>query len=264
FVELAGLSAPELVEQTVAAALGLPEARDGTVREALAQYLAPRQMLLTLDNCEHLLPACAALIKALLSACPHLRILATSREPLGLRDEVAWLVPSLSVPSDPAAPLSALLEADAVVLFAASAQSAVASFELTEETAATVAQICRQLDGMPLAIELAAARVKMLSVEQIAARLIDGLQLLARGGRQSAPRHQTMRAALDWSYSLLSPPAQALFSRLAVFAGGFTLEAVEHVSVARADAGATGQAADVAAWAEALELLSDLVDKSMV
>src|SRR5262249_50685426 len=140
---------------------------------------------------------------------------------------------------------------------AACAQAALMSFRLTEENAASVAQICRQLDGIPLAIELAAARVRMLSLEQISSRLAGGLQLLARGGRQAAPRHQTMRAALDWSYGLLSPPGQALFCRLAVFAGGFALEAAERV-VSEHGSGKLAQPAEV------LDGLTDLVDKSMV
>jgi len=225
-VELAGLSSPDLVGQTVATALGLPEAQDVPILEALSQYLRPKAALLLLDNCEHLLPACASLIHSLLEAAPQVVILATSREPLGLPAEIVWLVPSLSLPDpESGAPAQVWLRAEAMRLFEASAQSALPGFGLTADNAATVARICRQLDGIPLAIELAAARVKMLDVDQIAARLQDGLQLLARGSRQSTPRHQTMRAALDWSYGLLSQPAQQLFGRLSVFAGGFTLDA---------------------------------------
>ncbi len=260
-VELAGLDISELLDPTVAAALGLAEGRGQPALQTLRDFFQDKAGLLIIDNCEHLLAACTDLARALLNACPRLSILATSREPLGLLLETVWLVPPLALPDPgPAAPLTRVLAAEAVQLFAARAHTALAGFTVTEDNAAAVAQICRQLDGIPLAIELAAARVKMLAVEQIAARLGDGLRLLARGNRESPARHQTMQAALDWGYGLLTPREQRLFGRLAVLAGSFTLEAVESICT---DPSPVPESANLSA-AEVLDVLSNLVDKSMV
>ena len=261
FVDLAGFDNPILVPQAVSTTLGVPEARDRPLFETLLDFLRHKDLLLILDNCEHLLSACTELAQTLLEACPHLRILATSRESLDLPNETVWLVPSLALPDlQPSTPFERLAESEAIQLFVARARAALPGFNLVKENAATVEQICRRVDGIPLAIELAAARVKMLEVAQIAARLDDSLQLLTRGQRDAAPRHQTMRAALDWSYALLSPRERLLFQRLAVFAGGFALEAVETVC---ADDGDSKDETDILRAAETLDLLSDLVDKSL-
>lgn len=254
WVELAALSDPLLVPQAVAAALGIPERADRTLAEALANVLRPRQLLLVLDNCEHLLAACAELIAALLRACPQLRVLATSREALTISGETVWLVLPLRVPDTyQLPPVEGLLAYEAVELFIERARSVRPAFALTPENAAAVVQVCRRLDGIPLAIELAAARIRVLSVEQIVARLDDAYRLLTGGSRSALPRQQTLRAAMDWSYDLLSAHEQACFRRLAVFAGSFSLEAAEAVC-----AGASGEAYDV------LEVLSSLIDKSLV
>ena len=223
FVDLGGLDDASLVPQVVATTLGVPEGRGRSLEETLIEYLRHKQLLLILDNCEHLLAACTELTQRLLDDCPDVRVLATSREPLNVRDEIVWLVPSLSVP-DPDSSVPQIAESEAVQLFVARASETLPGFNLDESNAATIAQICRRLDGIPLAIELAAARVKLLDVAQIAARLDDSLQLLTRGNHAAIPRHQTLRAALDWSYQLLQPRERNLFMRLAVFAGGCTLE----------------------------------------
>jgi predicted ATPase/DNA-binding SARP family transcriptional activator len=258
-VELAALADPALVPQAVAAALGLHEESQRSPTAALAEALRARQMLLVLDNCEHLIGACAQLVQALLGACPGLQVLATSRESLGLAGETTWLVPSLSLPDlrrlppDGASMVGALLASEAVSLFVERAAAALPTFALTPDNAIAVAQVCRRLDGIPLALELAAARVKILTVAQLAARLDDCFRLLVAGSRTALPRQQTLRAAIDWSYDLLSEQERALFQRLAVFAGGWTIEAVEMVC-----AGDGIQAEDV------LGLLAQLVDKSLV
>lgn len=254
WVELAALSDPLLVPQTVAAALGIPERADHTLAEALANVLRPRQLLLVLDNCEHLLAACAQLIETLLRACPQLRVLVTSREALTISGETVWLVLPLRVPDTyQLPPIEGLLTYEAVELFIERARSVRPSFTLTPENAAAVVQVCRRLDGIPLALELAAARIRLLSVEQIVARLDDAYRLLTSGSRSALPRQQTLRAAMDWSYDLLSMHEQACFRRLSVFAGSFSLEAAEAIC-----AGVPGDAYDV------LELLSSLIDKSLV
>ncbi len=258
-VELAPLSEPALVPQRVTSALGVREERGRPLLTALRDYLKPKELLLVLDNCEHLIIACAQLAEALLRICPNLRILATSRETLGTAGEIAWRVPSLSVP-DPRRlfprrlpPLQALSRYEGVRLFIERAVAALPNFAVTDQNAPALVQVCRQLDGIPLAIELAAARVKVLSVEQIADRLDDRFRLLTGGSRTALPRQQTLRAAVDWSYDLLTLDEQVLFNQLSVFAGGFTLVNCEAVC-----AGDGIEAADV------LELLSRLVDKSMV
>ena len=251
-VDLSGLDEAALVIHAVATTLGVPETRGRTLPDILTDYLRPKQLLLILDNCEHLLSACADLAQRVLDECPGIRVLATSREPLGLSDESVWLVPSLSLPSA-SADTAHMAAAEAVQLFMARATEALPEFKFDEHNAATIAQICRRLDGIPLAIELAAVRVKLLDAVQIAARLDDALQLLTRGQPLATSRHQTLRAALEWSYRLLQPREQNLFVRLAVFAGGCTLDDVEAIC-----------ADDQLSATEMLDLVSDLVDKSLV
>jgi non-specific serine/threonine protein kinase len=265
-VELAPLSDPGLVPRAVASVLGVSESPDRPLVTALAEFLGTKSLLLILDNCEHLVAACAELAEALLRHCPNLRILATSREVLAAAGEATWRVPSLQAPSvesaaapgamaglrpGPRAPQ--LLEFEAIRLFVERAAAMGAGFGVTEENALAVAEVCRRLDGIPLAIELAAARVKVFAVEQIAAGLDDCLRLLASGQRTAVPRQQTLRATVDWSYGLLSEPERALLRRLAVFAGGWTFEAAEAVCVGEG----------IAAHA-VLDLLAMLVDKSLV
>src|SRR5215216_1765846 len=193
WVELASLSDPELVVQAVASTLGVREAQDRPLIETLSKHLGSRKMLLALDNCEHLVESCAALADALLRACPNLRILVTSREALGIAGERAWLVPSLSVPgSQNLSTLEELARYEAVRLFVERAAAAASGFELTEQNASAVAGLCQRLDGIPLAIELAAARVRVLSVEQIASRLDNCLSLLTGGSRMALPRQRTL------------------------------------------------------------------------
>jgi predicted ATPase/DNA-binding SARP family transcriptional activator len=251
-VDLAPLSEPLLVTKAVAAALDVAEVAGEPLMDELLHHLRSLQLLLVLDNCEHLVAAAAELAELLLRHCPTLRILATSREALDIAGEVAWLVPPLSLPElDAELALIAIHHSDAVCLFRERAGAALPAFALTEENAGAVVHICRQLDGIPLAIELAAARVNLLRVEQIAARLDDCFHLLTGGSRTELPRHRTLAATFDWSYDLLAPAEQRLLRALAVFAGGFTLEAAEAVC---ACAGGEG----------VLELLTQLVNKSLV
>ncbi len=253
-VELAALAEPDLVLHTMATALGVREVSGRTLLATLIDYLQTRELLLVLDNCEHLLAACASLVESLARACPRLRVLATSREPLGIPGETVWRVPSLSLP-DPGGtpPMDQLMQYEAIRLFIERAASVQPAFALTSENARTVVAVCRRLDGIPLAIELAAARMRALSVDQIAARLDERFKLLTGGARTALPRHQTLRGALDWSYDLLSPPERALLRRLSVFAGGWTLEAAEVVG--------TGDGVE---GSEILDLMTQLVFKSLV
>jgi predicted ATPase/class 3 adenylate cyclase len=231
-VELAPLSEPSLVEQQLATVLGIREAAATSGPGAriltgrLVDHLASRHTLVLLDNCEHLVEACAALSMRLVGSCRELTVLATSREPLGVAGEATFGVPPLAV--DPLNPAD-IGSIEAVRLFVDRAKLVDPDFALTAENAAAVARICRRLDGIPLAIELAAARTRSLSPQQLDARLGDRFRLLAGGSRTSLPRHQTLRAAVEWSHRLLSGPEQVLFRRLAVFAGGCTLEAAEEV-----------------------------------
>jgi predicted ATPase/Flp pilus assembly protein TadD len=253
-VELAALTDPALVPQKTASALGLTEERGRSPVETLEDALRNRSLLLLLDNCEHLVGACAELAEALLRACPDVKILATSREALGVEGETLWQVPPLSTPDDgPLPPLKLLRQFEAVALFIERARSSNPEFTLTRGNAQAVVQICRQLDGLPLAIELAAARVKALSVSQIAERLQESFRLLSGGSRTALPRHQTLQGTMDWSFKLLSEAERTLLQRLSVFAGGFTLEAAEAVCTGE------GVATD-----EVLEHLTHLVDKSLV
>ncbi|CAN5327349.1 BTAD domain-containing putative transcriptional regulator [soil metagenome] len=253
-VELAALTDPELVSQAIATALDIREMPGQPLSETLQNWLKTRGTLIVLDNCEHLIDACARAVEGLLRASPGLRVLATSREPLRIGGELTWLVPSLSLPdprqhSDP----DELLAYESVQLFVDRASQIGPGFTLTSENAAAVAQLCYRLDGIPLAIELAAARVRALNVGQIVERLDDRFQLLSGGSRAALSRQQTLRAALDWSYDLLSEPECILFARLAVFSGSFDLDATEHVCDI-APLGAFGIA----------DLLTLLVDRSLV
>ncbi len=261
FADLSGLDDASLVPQVVATILGVPETHGDSLNETLTEYLRPKQLLLILDNCEHLRAACAALAQHLLEHCPDVLVLATSREPLNVPDETVWLVPSLSLP-DRDSFTSSIAESEAVQMFIARASEALPDFHIDDGNAATIAQICRRLDGIPLALELAAARVKLLDVVQIAARLDDSLQLLTRGSYAAAPRHQTLRATLDWSYQLLQPRERTLFIRLAVFAGGFTLEAVE--AICADESASLNPNAEALHVADMLDVLANLVDKSLV
>jgi predicted ATPase/DNA-binding CsgD family transcriptional regulator len=253
-VELAPLSEPALVPHAVASTLGVREQPGRSLTETLSDYLGSKKVLVVLDNCEHLVEACAELAEALLHYCPKLRVLATSREALGITGEVAWPVPSLSLPDLRHLPAVENLPLyESARLFVERTVAVRPSFTLTERNAPAVAQVCYRLDGIPLAIELAAARAKVLSVEQIAERLDDSFGLLTSGGRTAMPRHRTLQATMDWSHELLSEEERTLFRRLSVFAGGFTLEAAESVCA--------GEELD---RDEVLELLSHLVDKSLV
>jgi predicted ATPase/tetratricopeptide (TPR) repeat protein len=261
-VELASLSDPQQVPQEVANAIGMLGSSDLSPEEQLVRYLRPRALLLVLDNCEHLVAACARLADRLLSGCPHLYILATSREGLGVRGEARYPLLPLPFPgSQPLPELDVLMGYAAVQLFVERAALARPGFNLTPQNASAVTRVCQRLDGLPLALELAAAWAYLLSVEQIAARLDDYFHLLVGGGRTLLPRHQTMRAALDWSYELLSEAERVLLRRLAVFAGGWTLEAAEAVC---ADPPGEPAATGVLASAAILALLSQLVSKSLV
>jgi predicted ATPase/DNA-binding SARP family transcriptional activator len=264
-LELAPLSDPGLVPQTVFTTLGLIEQSGRSILEILTDFLRSKRALLILDNCEHLIQACAQLAQTILHSCPDLHILATSREALGIPGEILYLVPTLTTPDPLHTTLETLPQYEAARLFIERAQSAVASFQLTEENLAAITQICYHLDGIPLAIELAAARVKLLSVEEIAARLDDRFRFLTGGARTALPRHQTLQALIDWSYDLLSESERVLLRRLAVFAGGWTLEAAEQVAgdrgrgeVENAPAIPDLQTMDI------LDLLTSLVNKSLI
>jgi predicted ATPase/DNA-binding CsgD family transcriptional regulator/class 3 adenylate cyclase len=237
-VDLASITDPDMVRVTVARSLGLPDQPGRSTMETLIGFMADRQLLVVLDNCEHLLDECAALIVALCSACPGLKILATSREPLAVPGEVIWQVPSLSLPDE------------AIELFSDRARRARPGFSVTDDTAPAMMEICRRLDGLPLAIELAAARVRTLSLPEILDSLHDRFRMLIGGARTAVRRQQTLRASVDWSHALLSEPEKTLFRRLAVFMGGFDSTAAQVV---------TGDC-DI----DVLDQLGSLVDKSLV
>jgi predicted ATPase/DNA-binding SARP family transcriptional activator len=249
-VELAGLARPEFVPDAVAAAVGAPQPSERAVLASLADRLPSQALLLVLDNCEHVLDACAELAGRLLSACPLLRILATSREPLALDGERVYRVPPLSLAEPGDAPPDVAASA-AVRLFVERAAAAGWEPDGSPETLTTVASICRELDGLPLALELAAARTQVLTVEEIAARLDDRFRFLRYARRTPEPRHETLGTTMAWSYDLLSEDERALLRRLSVFAGGFTLEAAAAVCL--------DDDADAA-----LELLTRLIEGSLV
>jgi predicted ATPase/class 3 adenylate cyclase len=258
-VELAPLADPALVPQTVAKTLGIQEQAGQTFLQTLTESLQSRRLLILLDNCEHLIATCAQLTADLLRSCPQIAVLATSREPLGIGGEQTYGVPSLSQP-DPKQALSSemLSQYESVCLFLERARLVRPDFAVTDSNAAALAQVCYHLDGIPLAIELAAARVRALPVEDINTRLDNRFRLLTGGSRAALPRQQTLRALIDWSYDLLGEQERLLLSRLSVFAGGWTLAAAEQVC-----AGESAAAESIEEW-EVLDLLTGLVDKSLV
>lgn len=271
-VELAPLADPERVTQAVAQALSVGSASKNPAA-SLVDYLRTKQALLILDNCEHVVEAVAQLCDTLLRACPDLHILATSREIIGAQGELPYRVPSLRVPDSRHLPdLEALSAYDAVRLFVERARLVDARFRLTAENAGAVSQICQRLDGIPLALELAAARSRVLSVDQIAMRLDDAFRLLTGGSRTVMPRHQTLKALIDWSYALLTDAEKTLLIRLAVFAGGWSLEAAETVCSDQKEHTHTGITEPTAPpntqsmlnRDEILTILAQLVDKSLV
>jgi predicted ATPase/class 3 adenylate cyclase len=259
FVELAPLTDPELISQTILATLGVNEQPGWPPIELLKEYLHGKRLLIILDNCEHLIEASAKVTDILLNAAPDLKILASSREALRLKGELGYPVPSLSLPDIKRLPvLEQFSQYEAVRLFIDRASLVSPHFVVDAENAPFLAQICHRLDGIPLAIELAAARVKVLTVEQISKRLDDRFRLLTGGSRTALPRQQTLRALIDWSYDILSENEQVLLRRLSVFAGNWTLEAAEAVCAGDAVSKEDIQSYDV------LDLLSQLVNKSLV
>jgi predicted ATPase/class 3 adenylate cyclase/DNA-binding XRE family transcriptional regulator len=253
-MDFAVLPEPSLIWQSMAAVLDVRDEPNRSLVQTLSDFLRSKKLLLLFDNCEHLISACAHAAGALLQACPHLQILATSREPLGVPGENQYYVPTLTIPElSVELFLERLHQSEAVRVFLDRAVMVRPSFRLTKANALAVAQICRRLDGIPLAIELAAARVKGLSVEQIAERLDDRFSLLSKGDRTALQRHQTLRATIDWSYNLLSEKERILLSRLSVFAGGWTLESATEVCLV-----VQIEEQDV------LNLLLNLSDKSLV
>ncbi len=265
FVDLAPVTEPSRVAEAAARALGIAEQPGASPEERLAEALSASSLLIVLDNCEHVLGTSAALASHLLSSCPDLRILATSRQALGVPGEQVYSVPPLTAPPESEVVsgvlansdsgeknAQALLEYPAARLFVERARRANPEFRLTRRNAGAVAELCRRLDGIPLALELAAARIRALTAPEIAARLDERFRLLVAGNRAAAPRHQTLQAAIDWSYDLLDEPERALLRRVAIFAGGWRLEATERIY------------SDLAEPGSVLNALSSLVDKSMV
>jgi predicted ATPase/DNA-binding XRE family transcriptional regulator len=261
FVDVATVSDGELIAATVAEALGLRKQPAMPLEKLLATWLGSRDLLLVLDNCEHVLQACAQLADALLQACPGLRILATSRERLAVPGEMSLRVPSLALPQVDAS-IDGLLECEAVRLFVDRATAISSDFSLTSQDAAAVVTLCRRLDGIPLAIELAAARINVLSVSQITDRLDDAVHLLLGASRTAPARQQTLQATFDWSYALLADAERLLFARLSVFSGGRTLLAAERVC--GDDIGDDAMAPSHLARARILDILAQLIDKSLV
>ena len=254
FVALESITDATLVPQVVAQAMAVRQDGTTSLLQALTTHLKSRRLLLVLDNCEHVLGACATMANALLRAAPDLRIVATSREPLRMAGEQTYPLSTLSLPEEHRnIGIEALAQFPAVALFLDRARLQQPGFALTALTAAAVTEICRRVEGIPLAIELAAARVRVLSVEKIAERLQDRFRLLSGGSRLALPRQQTLRALIDWSYDLLTDAEKAMFQRLSVFAGGCTLEAAEEVC-----------AGGIVLEPDALDLLASLTEKSLV
>jgi non-specific serine/threonine protein kinase len=253
-IELASVNDPGLVDQTVASVFGLRGGDDRPSRAVLEDYLSERSLLLILDNCEQLIEAVAHLANTLLRHCPRLKILVTSREALGVEGEIPFSVPSLTFPDPRHLPaIESLVQYEAVHLFVERTRSSIPDFAITETNALDIARICKRLDGIPLALELAAARVKVLGVEEIANRLEESFQLLTGGFRTALPRHQTMHASINWSYQLLSDAERILLRRFSVFSGGWTVEAAEEIC------------SDGAVPASnVIDLLIQLVNKSLV
>ena len=247
-VELASLAGPSYILPAVATIFNLREIPGRSLSTVVVDYLRSKTLLLVLDNCEHLIETCAKLADELLRACPHLKIIASSREALGVAGETSYRVPSLALPGAGEQKPEKLMQSESARLFIERAQAAKPDFTLTGSNAPAIAAICRRLDGIPLALELAAVRVKLLTPEQIAARLDNRFSLLVGGSRAALPRQQTLRALIDWSYDLLSEDERWLLRQLSVFAGGWTLEAAEAVC--------TGP--------DVLSLLMQLVNKSLV
>jgi predicted ATPase/DNA-binding CsgD family transcriptional regulator len=252
FIDLGEMRQPELVAVAVASVVGVDEEPGRPLTDTLADAVRHRQALLVLDNCEHLLGPCAAICRRLLAAAPDLRVVATSREPLHLAAEIVWPVPPLALPPPGASDPGRLAEYDAVQLFAERAAAVAPGFSIGPANAASIARMCRALDGLPLAIELAAAWVRVLSAEQIADRLADRFRILTSPDRSAPARQQTLRATLDWSYKLLSEPERILMRRLSVFAE-WTLEMAEQVC-----------ADDELPAREMLDLITALADKSLI
>jgi predicted ATPase/DNA-binding CsgD family transcriptional regulator len=269
--ELAPLTGPGQVSSAIAAALSVRAAGAASDLDGLATAIGDQAVLLVLDNCEHLARRCAEVAERLLLACPRLRLLATSREPLGVPGEVTWRVPSLSFPVDAQLSSDELGRFEAVQLFTERSRRARPGFALTAVNARSVAEICGRLDGIPLALELAAARMRVLSAEQIAAGLRDRFQLLTGGSRTAMPRQQTLEASVAWSYHLLDEDERAFLRRLSAFAGGFSPEAAEAVGAggvsdavgARGGTGARGASGGIGPE-QILGLLSQLADKSLI
>jgi predicted ATPase/class 3 adenylate cyclase len=251
-VELAAVRDPARVPQAIASVLGVAEDARALLREALARHVKSRTMLIVLDNCEHLLVACAEIVRAMLAAGAGLRVLATSREPLQIPGEAVLGLSTLAVPGPRVAEPEAAVEYDSVRLFVERASAAHAAFRIDAGNAAAIAAICQRVEGIPLAIELAAARVRTLPAQQIASRLQDRFRLLSSGDPTSSPRQRTLEALIDWSHDLLSDDERRIFAQLAVFSGGWTVEAAECVCVPPAG-GLT-----------VLEILGHLVEKSLV
>ena len=248
---LASIQDESLVGQSIKKTLGIPDSQKDSAEEAILKFLHARHALLVLDNCEHVISSCARLAESILMGCPGIRILATSREGLSIPGEIAWLVPSLSVP--PADQVADLLRWECPRLFYERALSYRSDLQLTDANSASLLRICRALEGIPLAIELAASRVKTLSLEGLASRLDDKLALLTTGSRTAQPRQQTLRATIDWSHELLSEMEQVTFRRLSILAGNWTLEAAECVTDLEA-----------ATPAQTLDVITRLLDKSLL
>jgi predicted ATPase len=254
WVELAPVNEPSLVPFALARVLGLEGRTGQPVIETLKKFLCDKKALIVLDNCEHLIEACPHLTETLLTCCADLKVLATSREALCLPGENVWLVPPLTLPeTETNNLLDLLMEYESVRLFVERAKAASPAFKPDDETAILIAQVCQRLDGIPLAIELAASRVRSMLVKQISAGLDNAFQLLARGNRTTNMRHQTLQATVDWSYDLLSEPERQLFCRLSIFSGGWSQEAAEAVC-----------SGDGVEREEVPDLLARLVDKSLV
>jgi predicted ATPase/DNA-binding SARP family transcriptional activator len=253
FVDLAPISEPHQVATAFAAALGVHEHAGRSLAELLIEVLSGQDLVIVVDNCEHVVDACAKLADQVNRSCPSVHLLATSREPLGIDGEHVYRVPSLSLPSESASSPQEIESSDAAKLFLERARAHDAAFALDEEIAALVASICRRLDGMPFAIELAAARLASMSLFHLNERLDQSFRLLTMGARTAAPRQRTLQATVDWSFDLLSPPEQGALVRLAVFSGGFELEAAEAVC-----------ASDTVASFEVADLLASLVNKSLI
>ncbi|MFD0487053.1 ATP-binding protein [Saccharopolyspora spinosporotrichia] len=253
FVDLGELREPNLVPQTVAEQLEIHEQSSRPVQDAVVERLGAGPTLLVLDSCEHLVDACAALVNTLIQVCPELRVVATSRQSLGLVGECTYTVPPFEVP-DPehAGSPNAVAHFDSVRLFVARAAAVLPSFEVDQSNYQALARICHDLDGIPLAIELTAVRLRSLSLEQIADRLTEQHRLLGEATRGLPPRQRTLRALIDWSYELCSAPERLVWARASVFSGSFDLDAVEHVA-----------SGDGVAEADVLGLVDALVDKSI-